>query len=1405
MAAMLLTWTLAGRLCLAQSPFALALSEADWDYDNTAEFPAHPWRADPNIQGFDIPTRDILLGTLHLRGPIPPHSSWRTDATTETVRHFRIAFTRPIRIGTIIGDLGGCTVSYLKPGAKPPGDVADESQWMPVDEFAARGSFRAVVFPPGVETMAVRLTHRLPQPPREPEPTRIAGLAFLAGRLANVAAEALPEVESYPTADAAQIEAWGPHRLNDGSLGEWKNARPESRPITAEDPEWAILSWARPHRLSGVWLVNVFGKRVAVDAYTGAPAVRASLAPPNAWREVGRAEVPVWWRPPYTDFIVPFDEPVATTAVRIRIVEPWTTENPDIAYATQNGKLRNLAAIGEILALEDIGNAPPPRPQVAVEERPPVAVRYRMPMDGFVTLVINDATGRRVRNLIAGAERKAGAQTEWWDGCDDAGNLVAPGKYQVVGVARGPLNLRYQFTVYWSGKTPWLTPDGTGGWLSDHCPPCAAAVVGDRIFIGAALAESGHTIMALDMNGRKLWGTQWLDLAGAQLLCAASGKVYVGSSGGWIGPQVVVTELDPETYQFRRVLQFPYADTDPGMAGIAVSGRTLYVAYRNADEIVAYDMDKLAEQYRPKPSVHEQGRTADPDQAVTGRYRLEAPGPLAIAPGSEMIIAVSGRKVVRVDLAAGGAVRPVIDTGLEAPAGLALDRAGNIFVSDRGTAQQVKVFSPEGRLLRTIGEPGGRTVGRYNPARMGAPAGLALDAHGRLWVTEEDYQPKRISVWDAATGKLLHEYLGGPEYGGGGWLDPKDKTRFYYKGMEFALDWKAGTWRLVRIYYRMGDTAHGHVFAGYTPDRPVYYRGRKFMVFDFQLHCGYVVVTEDKGGDGVIPLACVGTCEWATGGAGRNQYAVGAKLSADEFFKALGDRDPYRFNFAWTDTSGDGLMQAGEISFYENPAFGQENNRFFTYWGDLMADDLTVYMSGGPGVWRIPVAGWTPNGAPIYDLRKAQPIGPLPCDTGQSLAALGDGGFAFIANPILGVNRAGAVKWTYPNPWPGVHGSHHAPSPALGRVIGASRIIGRANVPGLGEVFVTNGNKGELYMFTADGLLVATMFKDHRVAPAWGIFPEPKRGMIVDDLTLQEECFGPTFAGTADGRYFLSCGHHHCSLVEIEGLKSARRLSATLQVSEKDLAACREYVLRRAQAEQQATGVKLVTVARAAAPPVVDGDLGEWSGETFAEIKTGDRLRARFALRWDDAALYVAAQAWDATPLSNRASDPRLLFKGGDCLDLQLGLGRSPVNHPAEPQPGDTRILWATVADKPLAVIYRYRVPGTPETAKVVFASPVRRVTVDVVDVWESPTAAFRRTGDGYAFEARVPWERLGAAAPAAGAALPLDFGVIFSTPTGEAVAERVYWSNKAAGAVSDVPSEAEVRPELWGWARLAR
>ncbi len=50
---------------------------------------------------------------------------------------------------------------------------------------------------------------------------------------------------------------------------------------------------------------------------------------------------------------------------------------------------------------------------------------------------------------------------------------------------------------------------------------------------------------------------------------------------------------------------------------------------------------------------------------------------------------------------------------------------------------------------------------------------------------------------------------------------------------------------------------------------------------------------------------------------------------------------------------------------------------------------------------------------------------------------------------------------------------------------------------------------------------------------------------------------------------------------------------------------------------------------------------------------------------------------------------------------------------------------------------------------------------------------------------------------PAPGTTLRGDLGLLRGD--GLRTTQRVYWSNKASGLVSDIPSEAELTPQLWG------
>ena len=195
---------------------------------------------------------------------------------------------------------------------------------------------------------------------------------------------------------------------------------------------------------------------------------------------------------------------------------------------------------------------------------------------------------------------------------------------------------------------------------------------------------------------------------------------------------------------------------------------------------------------------------------------------------------------------------------------------------------------------------------------------------------------------------------------------------------------------------------------------------------------------------------------------------------------------------------------------------------------------------------------------------------------------------------------------------------------------------------------------------------------------------------------------------------------------------------------------------------------------------------------------SGEQAVGTVALMYDDRNLYLAYRVSGRAGLRNAGRDVKTLFKTGDSVDLQLATNPQADANRAAPVAGDLRLLFSLYEGKPIAVLYRPVVPGTPAALRTVFGSPVRSVTMDRVEPLDAARVAVGTMQGGYTVEVAVPLGALGLA-PKPGLTLKGDVGVILSDDTGTVNQRRCYWANPHTVIISDIPSEAELMPRYWG------
>ena len=217
---------------------------------------------------------------------------------------------------------------------------------------------------------------------------------------------------------------------------------------------------------------------------------------------------------------------------------------------------------------------------------------------------------------------------------------------------------------------------------------------------------------------------------------------------------------------------------DDSSVGFAADSNGLYLSIHDKGCIRAYDRKSFAQ---------------------TKEYPLPGAGEI-FAIGDGRLLTVTPAALQELSLA-DGALRTLATGDFTAARGITADRE-RIYLSLGAPRHQVLVFKRHGvraMLEKVIGKRGGRALnGWYKPSEgFSNPTGMAVDTQGRLWVVEQSYKPKRVSVWKH--GAWQRDFIGDTFYGGGGVINPLDPTKAFYKDMVFKIDLDKGASTLKQI------------------------------------------------------------------------------------------------------------------------------------------------------------------------------------------------------------------------------------------------------------------------------------------------------------------------------------------------------------------------------------------------------------------------------------------------------------------------------------------------------------------------------------------------------------------------------------------------------------------------------
>ncbi len=1125
-------------------------------------------------------------------------------------------------------------------------------------------------------------------------------------------------------------------------------------------------------------------------------------------------------------------------------------------------------AAGLLLAVLLAGAVLTAAPLVPKSARPGVAepIQVQVPGTGFLSLGIYNRQNTLIRSLLYAKSVKAGPLNLHWDATTDLGQPVTPGTYHVRGVwFPRPVSVKYIMKVGESGNPPYTLSDGLGGWGGCLGGPEAVCSNGRQVVGIFGCVESPLNTGVQRMNAAgKILGRYYTFFPWDVRLAGALTQRHFYLADTWFaGRRLVIGKYDIDASRGKILANIPVGNH----FSKAGSWKGTWIC--DVEGLAAYHgrlyLPVLLDNRLFVVNSHS-GKILD---------EVTIPSPRGVAVHHGKIFLLSGTSLVQLN-ADGAVVRTVIASGLEDPVGLAIDHTGNFYITDRsrlqlhkvllmqppadfdlpnrGGSQQVKVFSPQGQLLRTIGIKGGRPRnGLYNPAGLLDPRGICIGPGGNVWVASpaEDYQ--RISVWNRRTGLLEKEFFNTRISSGQGKLSPSRKYMIFRHNdyadspgvTAYRIHLKKGTWypawhysmaikqmtqpRVLignnHIFGRLVKPFHDQVpylsFAGgmvHAVNGRTYLCGGSFSIW---------ILPQDHRYPHLVSLVYMHRVSKLPHGRYKAHYLQGP--------------DGW---FTWSDVHDNGKMSADGVRYTMDPPGMAKIARPVSW---QLQPDLSIIMlcpvnqGMSHGQWRpfkwvikkLSPRKILPDGVPIYDWADVKTIVRLKVPSFVSGKGAWKGG-ASTELGELNTRGGGYNLWSQPRMAPGVN----LMLPGIdGDGWWASRNwrnspmrFNAAGIPAwlkLGRRASGLAKPGEMYYpWTVETDINGFCFVNDCISQTWvwtdtglyigHLYHDPRKQIRDGNSVFVESIGGYTYK--IDGKVYNFMGDHGVFVHQVNLPHLTPIRGGSITITPAMAAQAKPW-----DPDGPPPGKRPVYVARAIWNFVaqrqaaarhhghghfhtrhitIDGKLtpAEWGGVKPMILKLGGKVVARVKVLFGAQNLYLAYDVKDPNGFKNAGTElPDCPFTSGSYVSFSIGRD---WNHPNRKHndAGDVRVILARITNGQKSFKYQMafwpiykRQPSHPQT----ISSPAASRHFDNIAPYPGLKWAYRLIPGGYTVEVKVPFRPLKIYHPAQ--PVGFDVAVGFANKAGTVRQAAACWDGQTESMVVDRPSSAALLPQTWG------